>query len=420
MTEIKLSKLVGGGYADFWRCKKRYRVIKGSRGSKKSTTCALWYIIHLMAYPEANLLVVRRYANTLRDSCFAVLNWAIDRLGVTQYWKVTKSPLELTFIPTGQKIIFRGLDDGLKITSITVTHGVLCWTWLEECYEIENEEDFNKLEMSIRGQLPKGLFKQYTFTFNPWSEHTWLKRRFFDTPDDDVFTKTTTYKVNEWLDESDIRMFDKMRVQNPRRYRIEGEGCWGIAEGLIYENVEKRPLNFDDFVGNPKYKAFYGLDFGFTDPTAFVMGFYDAENIYVLKELYVTGVTNQIIAKQIKSLGVTGEVVYCDAAEPKSIEELRKAGINARPAVKGPDSVLFGIQQLQNFKIIYDPSCANFDIEIQNYCWTKDRQGKTTDKPDHEFSHLMDALRYALAGQIKQHGHKMHSSNIKYLRRFTR
>ena len=349
MGTYKLSELVGAGYADFWRCKKRYRVVKGSRGSKKSVTCALWFIINLMAYPDANLLVIRRYANTLRDSCFAVLNWAVERLGVAEYWKVTKSPLEMTFIPTGQKIIFRGLDDGLKITSIAVTRGVLCWVWFEESYEIEKEEDFNRVEMSIRGQLPKGLFKQYTLTFNPWSEHTWLKKRFFDTPDDDTFVKTTTYKVNEWLYESDIRLFEKMCIENPRRYRIEGNSEWGIAEGLIYENVEKRPLSFDDFVSNPKYKAFYGLDFGFTDPTAFVMGFYDAENIYVLKELYLTGTTNQVIAKQIKKLGVTGEVVKCDADEPKSIEELRKAGINARLAVKGPDSVLFGIQQLQNF-----------------------------------------------------------------------
>lgn len=419
MGTFKLSELVGVGYADFWRCKKRYRVLKGSRGSKKSVTCALWYVINLMAYPDANLLVIRRYASTLRDSCFAVLNWAIERLGVAEYWKVTKSPLELVFIPTGQKIIFRGLDDGLKITSIAVTHGVLCWVWFEEAYQIESEEDFNRVEMSIRGQLPKNLFKQYTLTFNPWSEHTWIKRRFFDVPDEDVFTKTTTYKVNEWLDESDLRVFEKMRIDNPRRYRIEGEGNWGIAEGLIYENVEKKVLNFGDFVGKPQFKAFYGLDFGFTDPTAFVMGFYDAECIYVLKEIYAAGLTNQAIANQIKSLGVTGEIVYCDAAEPKSIEELRKAGINARPAVKGPDSVLFGIQQIQNYKIVYDSSCSNFDIEIQNYCWTKDRQGKTTDKPDHEFSHLMDALRYALAGQLnKRHGFKMHSSNINYLRRF--
>lgn len=130
MQEIKLSEVVGGGYADFWNCRKRYRVVKGSRGSKKSVTCALWYIINMMANPEANTLVVRRYANTLRDSCFAVLNWAIERLGVSQFWKITKSPLEMVYLPTGQKILFRGLDDGLKITSITVTHGVLCWVWI--------------------------------------------------------------------------------------------------------------------------------------------------------------------------------------------------------------------------------------------------------------------------------------------------
>lgn len=399
--ELRLSEIVGGAYKDFWNCRQRYRVVKGSRGSKKSVTSALWYIINMMVYPEANTLVVRRYANTLRDSCFAVLNWAIERLGVSQYWKVTKSPLEMEFIPTGQKILFRGLDDGMKITSITVKHGVLCWVWIEEAFEI-NEEEFNKLDLSIRGKSPKGLWKQLTLTFNPWSEQSWLKHRFFDVKDDEIFTKTTTYKCNEWLDEHDRAVFEKMREQNPRRYRIEGEGFWGVAEGLIYENTGKAELDDSKFRGNPrKYRAFFGLDFGFTDPTAFVGGFVDQDEkvIYVCYELYLTNVTNQDVAKHLKEdIGLRGEVVYCDSAEPKSIEELRRAGINAKPAIKGPDSVNFGIQKIQNYKIIYDSRCENFEHEICNYCWEKDKNGKPTGKPDHEFSHCCDALRYGCAG----------------------
>ena len=209
---LSLSKLIGKGYADVWHCQKRFRVVKGSRASKKSVTVAYWYVINLMAHPDANLLVVRRWERTLRNSCYAVLLWAIEQLGMSDLWKATVSPL----IPTGQKILFRGLDDSLKVTSITVTKGVLCWVWLEEAYEVENEDTFNKLEMSIRGVMPKGLFKQFTLTFNPWSE-CWLKTRFFDTQNDDVLAVTTTYKCNEWLDESDLKQFEAMRLNNPRR-----------------------------------------------------------------------------------------------------------------------------------------------------------------------------------------------------------
>lgn len=251
--------------------------------------------------------------------------------------------------------------------------------------------------MSIRGQLPKGLFKQFTLTFNPWSE-CWLKTRFFDNPDDDTLAMTTTYTCNEWLDEADLKAFEKMKVNSPRRYRIEGLGDWGISEGLIYSNTERRDIKLQDFVGQRGYNAFYGLDFGFTDPTAFVGGFinFEQKEIYILMEMYEPGLTNQDTAERLKAKGIRHEIIKCDAAEPKSIEELRKAGINAKAAAKGPDSVKFGIQKLQNFKIIYSPDCVNFEHEIKNYCWAKDRQGKHTDSPDHEYSHLMDALRYAI------------------------
>lgn len=397
MPELSLTDLIGKGYKEFWNSKKRFRVIKGSRASKKSVTAAYWIIINMMAYPESNALVLRRYERTLRDSCFAVLQWVINQLCVASCWKVTTSPLEMTYLPTGQKILFRGLDDPLKVTSITVKHGVLNYVWLEESYEVENEDTFNKIEMSIRGQMPKGYFKSFILTFNPWSE-CWLKKRFFDNPDDDTLAMTTTYTCNEWLDEADLKEFEKMRVNSPRRYRIEGLGDWGISEGLIYSNTERRDIKLQDFVGQRGYNAFYGLDFGFTDPTAFVGGFinFELKEIYILMELYEPGLTNQDTAERLKAKGIRHEIIKCDAAEPKSIEELRKAGINAKAAAKGPDSVKFGIQKLQNFKIIYSPDCVNFEHEIKNYCWAKDRQGKQTDSPDHEYSHLMDALRYAI------------------------
>lgn len=163
---VSIREIIGGSYDDFWRSKKRYVVVKGSRASKKSTTAALKIITRMMQYPLANTLVVRKTGASLKDSCWTQLRWAIDRLGVSQYWKARVSPLELEYLPTGQKILFRGLDDALKVTSITVKTGVLCWGLLEEAYEVD-EDDFNRVDESLRGQLPPGYYIQWLIIFNP-------------------------------------------------------------------------------------------------------------------------------------------------------------------------------------------------------------------------------------------------------------
>lgn len=396
--KISLQKTVGKGYADFWKTKKRYRVCKGSRGSKKSKTAALNMIIRLYQYPESNGLCVRRYSNTLRDSVYSDLLWAIHKLGLDNYFTWTVSPMQIIRKKTGQKILFRGLDDGMKITSISVDKGVLCWVWIEEAFEITNEDDFNKLDMSIRGEVPDGYFKQITLTFNPWSATSWLKARFFDVDDDDIFAKTTTWQCNEWLDEADRKIFLKMKANNPRRYRIEGDGEWGIAEGLIYENFKVEEFDVDEIRQIPGIKSAFNLDFGFTDPNAFVCEMVDNTNmkIYIFDEWYQSGVTNKIIAAKIKEMGYGGQVIVCDSAEPKSIAELQEEGIRAEPSRKGKDSVNHGIQLIQNYEIIIHPKCIEFYKEISNYCWAKDKDGKPTDKPDHEFSHGMDSMRYGV------------------------
>lgn len=394
---ISLKELVGKGYNDFWNCRKRYRVCKGSRGSKKSKTAALNMIYRIIKYPLSNGLCVRRYSNTLRDSVFSDLKWAIHKLHLDDYFECTVSPMQIVRRTTGQKILFRGLDDGLKITSISVDYGVLCFIWIEEAFEVTNEDDFNKLDMSVRGEVLEGYFKQITLTFNPWSATSWLKARFFDVVDDDIFTKTTTWECNEWLDASDRNLFLKMKVNNPRRYRIEGDGEWGIAEGLIYEKVRFENFDIDKIRAINGIKAAFGLDFGFTDPNAFVCMLIDntAMKIYVFDEWYKTGVTNKIIAQAIKDKGYGGQRIICDCAEPKSIAELQEEDINAEASRKGKDSVNHGIQLIQNYEIIvHDVNCPEFRSEILNYCWLKDKNGKPTDKPDHDFSHGMDAMRY--------------------------
>ena len=398
--KLSLQKIVGKNYADFWNCRQRYRAVKGSRGSKKSKTAALNLIYRIVRYPLSNGLCVRRYGNTLRDSMFSDLKWAVHQLQLDTWWEFSVSPMQATYKPTGQKILFRGLDDGMKITSISVDHGVLNFVWIDEAYEIR-EDDFNKLDMSIRGELPEGYFKQITLTFNPWSANSWLKKRFFDKPSDDILSLTTTWKCNEWLGDDDRKLFEEMRLNNPRRYRIEGDGEWGIAEGLIYENVEIKDYDVDA-LRQSGLKPAYGLDFGYTDPNAFVAMLIDNDKkvIYIFDEFYKTGITNKQIAEEIKRKGYGSERIICDCAEPKSIAELQDEGIRAEPSRKGRDSVTHGIQLIQNYKIIVHSRCVDFTKEISNYCWAKDRDGKPTDKPDHEFSHGMDAMRYGVQKAI--------------------
>lgn len=394
-NEISLSKAIGKGYNRFWNSQKRYVVCKGSRGSKKSKTTALWHIVKLMQYPLANALVVRKVERTLRDSCFSDLKWAIHKLGVDAYWKATTSPMELTYTPTGQKIIFRGLDDPLKITSISVPVGFINFVWIEEAYEINKESDFDMLDESVRGELPDGYFKRITVTFNPWNERHWLKARFFDNPSEDTLSMTTTYQCNEWLDESDLKLFEEMKKRNPRRYQVAGLGNWGVTEGIVYENWEEVVFTFDEI---KMLDTAFGLDFGYTvDETALPYAFIDLKNsiIYIWDELYERGLSNKAIYQKIYEAGYSKDEITADSAEPKSIDELRSLGLRRiKGAKKGRDSINAGIQFIQNFKIKIHPRCTNFLTEISNYTWDKDKFGNRVNRPIDEFNHLMDALRY--------------------------
>lgn len=404
---VHLPDVVGRGYGTFWRFKGRYRVCKGSRASKKSKTTALNFITRMMEYPQANLLVVRKTFRTLKDSCFTELKWAIHRLGVDAFWEFKESPLEMTYKPTGQKIYFRGLDDPLKVTSITVEVGCLCWMWIEEAYEIMNEADFDMLDESIRGEVPDGLFKQITLTFNPWNQHHWMKKRFFDAPPSpDILAMTTNYLCNEWLDEADRRLFERMKTQNPRRYQVAGLGHWGIAEGLIFENWREEAFSIDSIRGLDSVGSAFGLDFGYTnDPSALFCGLLDptAKTLWVFDEMYKRGMSNEAIHTEVVNMGYAKEKIRADCAEPKSIDRLRDLGlVNIRAARKGKDSVRNGIDYLQDFQIIVHPRCVNFITEISNYTWDTDsKTGKRLNVPVDDFNHLMDAMRYGCEDFIK-------------------
>lgn len=448
VVELDLNEVIGREYEEFWYSRERYRVLKGSRASKKSKVTALWYISNLMKYPEANLVVIRKRLNTHRTSTRNDLIWAINRLKVQGDWLYSKSDngeLTITRKSTGQKIFFRGFDDPLNITSFSVNIGVLCWAWFEEAFQIESESDFDKVDKSIRGKLPDGrdleevgLWKQITFTFNAWSDKSWLKRRFFDkcpnvnitedeldqytahkrnrinkfavNKEESIFVGTTIYACNEFLDKEDERLFNQTRVNNPIAFNIEGLGNWGISEGLIYNNWTIMDFDYKEIIkksvninGKTKLKIRFGLDFGYTnDMAALIACIVDEENlrIWIFDEFYKVGQTNMMLASMLQYKGYNKEIIRCDAAEPKSIDELKYFGINnAVKAEKGKGSINQGISRLKDYKIIVHPSCENTVIELSNYVWSKDKDtDKLLNKPIDEFNHLMDALRYATEG----------------------
>lgn len=410
---VYLPDIIGKGYGKFWKFKGRYAVCKGSRASKKSKTAALKIIYNMMKYDKANTLVVRKTYRTLKDSCWTDLKWAAKRLGVENLWDFKLSPLEAIYIPTGQRILFRGLDDPFKVTSITVEYGYLCWGWLEEAYEIRSETDFDTLDESIRGELPAPLWKQWNITFNPWNEHHWLKKRFFDAKNDsDILALTTNYTCNEWLDEADFRLFEKMKKNNPRRYQVAGLGNWGIVDGLVYERWREDDFTLDEIVN---CESVCGIDFGYTnDPAAVFIGFIDleGEKLYVWDEIYKKGLSNRRLYEEIEELHYQKKSFTADCAEPKSIDELKGYGLKVKQSLKGKDSILHGIQFIQDFEIIVHPRCVNFITEIENYTWDEDKFGNKINRPIDDFNHLMDAMRYAVEKYARNNDPRLNTSPI--------
>lgn len=401
-NQVAISDIIGEGYNEFWHNKQFYRAVKGSRGSKKSKTAALNFIYRIMRFRWANLLVVRRYTNTNKQSTFTDLKWAANRLGVAHLFNFNSSMPEITYNPTGQKILFRGLDDPLKITSISVDVGMLSWVWIEECFQIESEDDFRTLVESIRGSHDDPeFFKQITMTFNPWSERHWLKRTFFDeeTREKDTFAVTTTFRCNEWLDDVDRQRYLDLYRTNPRRARIVADGEWGVAEGLVFENFEER-----DFDPAAKIKEIgevtHGQDYGFTnDPTTVISSVVDFDNkeIWIYDEHYERAMTTNDIYEMLRQKELLKANITGDSAEPRLIKELVSKGVRRlHGSVKGKDSIWHGINFLHEFNIFIHPSCQHTIEEFNTYIFDQDKEGNWLNQPVDENNHIMDALRYSM------------------------
>ncbi len=410
---LYLPDIVGGGYADFWHTRARYRVVKGSRASKKSKTAALWYIYHLLKYPDANLIVVRRTYRTLERSAYTELRWAINRLGAEKYFEFKTSPLEIRIKETGQKIFFQGLDDPLKLTSLTVSRGVLCWMWIEEAYEVDSEDAFNTLDESIRGEVPSGLFKQITLTFNPWSENHWMKKRFFDRASPDVFTMTVNYKVNEWLDDADRRMFEDMRLRDPERYRVSGLGEWGVGGGQFFSEFTSLTHIVPAMPIACGARIYRTIDYGLDALACLFIAVDSLGYATVFKEVYAHDLIVSAAAAEILEAS-RGMDVYCTFAPPDLWARQKDSGKSIAmlfsqygvPLTASDNNRVGGWMALKEwFKVLPDETggksprlrisaaCENLIRCLPSLIGDKKRAGDCLTEP-HEITHLPDALRY--------------------------
>ena len=393
-------------FRDADRSRLRYIIMKGSAGSGKSVDTAQNYILRLMQDSGRNLVCIRKSDITNRDSTYAELTAAIYRMfgdKYGRYWKINASPLSLVFMPNGNQIIFRGVNDEKqreKLKSITFRKGKLTDVWIEEATEI-TQADFEIIDDRLRGELPAGQFYQIRCTFNPVSASHWIKKVFFDVEDSNVLTHHSTYLMNRFIDDAYRDRMLRRKEVDPDGYKIYGLGEWGEAGGLILtnyivEDFDTSPERFDHMVN--------AQDFGFNHANCVgEVGFKDGD-LYLCKELYVFEKdTDEIISladgKFNKKLRM-----YCDSAEPDRIQMWKKAGYRALAVKKEPGSVHAQIDYLKQRKIHIHPDCVNTIKEIGQWKWKKDeRQNIYTDEPVNFFDDAMAMLRYSIEDERK-HG----------------
>ncbi len=427
--EVKsISKIIGANYNEFWHYRGRYRVVKGGRGSKKSTTTAIWFIYHLLKHPKANALCVRAFYKDLKDSCYSELRKACIRLGVIDKFKFTVSPLEITVKATGQKILFRGFDKAESVTSITVSEGCLCWVWVEEAFQIDDEDDFNKLDFSIRGKdiADYGLFPQITLTMNPWAE-MWIKDRFFDKPSADVMTMTRNYFHNEFLSKDDYRLFNELKEENPERYKVEGLGEWGMPGGRYFSEWREGIHVCEPFEIPAYYRRYVAFDYGLDMFACYFIALSERNEAYVYKEIHRSGLIVSEAIEALKEATEPEEHIYSYIAPPdmwnkrqetgKSIADwFSDYGIGLERAsneriqswlnMKEWLKVYKDEQGIETAKLKIFRNCTNLIRCMPRLAMDEKRPNDVAKEP-HEITHAPDALRYFIASQpVPERPHK--------------
>lgn len=401
MSEIKLSTLIGPAYKelarDVFQHAHTHYDLSGGRGSLKSSAVSLLVPLLLLTHQNAHALVLRKVANTIRDSVYSQYIWAIGELGMAAYWDAKVAPMELIYRKTGQKIMFRGADDPMKIKSIKVPFGYIAVTHFEEKDQFAGRSEIRTiLQSTMRGGSEFWNFESYN---PPISRDNWANIDSLEERADRLCHSSTYLQApREWLGEQFITEAEHLKETDFRTYQHEYLGIPVGTGGNVFDNLELRDITDEEV--SQFDRIYQGADWGwFPDPFAFIRLHYDRarETIYLIDEHYVNKQGNEQTGNWIKEHNYTDTYVTCDSAEPKSCADYRSMGIPAKAAVKGPGSVDYGMKWLQRRKIVIDrrrtPNAYN---EFVNYEYERNRDGDIISGYPDENNHIIDATRYAL------------------------
>lgn len=409
----RISEIINKNFYEFWRTinsnKYLFHVLKGGRASAKSTHIAIWLVLALMKYP-VTCLCIRKVGNTLAESVFEQLKEAIEILNVSHVWKVQKSPLQLVYIPRGNKFIFRGADDPAKIKSIKMSKFPIAFVWFEELAEFKTEDEVSTIVNSVlRAELPPGLSYKVIYSYNPPKrKQSWVNKK-FETQfiPNNTYVYHSTYLDNPHISKAFIEEAEEVKKKNEFKYRWEYLGE-PIGSGVVpFSNLIFRTITDEEIASFDNIRQ--GNDFGYaTDPMAFVRLHYDKKKriIYFLDEIYGVKMSIRELATKIKEKGYNDIPITCDSAEPRSIAELREHGIKALKAKKGPGSIEFGENWLDDLEAIVIDSkrTPNIAKEYENIDYQTDKDGNIRPKLEDKDNHSIDATRYALELDMKTHG----------------
>ena len=366
----------------------RYEVYYGGAGSGKSVFIAQKLLVKACNH-KRKVLVIRKYGTTLKDSVFTLITDMLKKWQLFSMCKINLTTYTIT-LPNGSVFLFKGMDDSEKIKSITDITDI----WCEEATEL-SEDEYTQLDLRLRA-LAANL--QLIVSFNPVSKANWVYKKWFEPGArySNTMILRTTYKDNRFLPPEYIAALEEKMHSNPTYYRIYALGEFASLDKLVYNNWHQEIFDHREKIGT----LCIGLDFGFVNgPSALVASIVDPEHkrLYIFKEWGETNKTNDELAKIITSLGFSKSHIIADCAEQKSIEELKRAGITRIKACsKGKDSIMHGIQKLQQYEIIVHPDCTGVITELENYSWTKTKDGDYINKPIDSFNHYLDALRYSI------------------------
>ena len=385
---LKQSMFVPKFYPYLLDYSRRWEIYMGSAGSAKSYFITQKLIIRACRQP-IKILVCRRYGTTIRNSCFSLFKDILAYWKLTQFVKIRETDFNIKF-PNGSEIIFLGLDDETKLLSL---NNIGC-IFIEEAYEVP-KEIVEQLNLRMRAKVEN---QQIILAFNPISKNSWLYDFCEKNPPKNCLYIHSTYKDNPFLPKEYVESMEEMIVRNPAKARVYAFGEWGVdSEGLVITNWRKEEFNAMELAAaGLEHRA--GIDLGWVDKTAIIDTLYDRESrtIYVFNEFYKSGCQLSDIVSAIGDMNLRKTKIFVDSAEPRSIQFFKQEGINAVGCSKGKDSVKAGLMFLQDALIIVHPSCQNFIMELENFSYIKSKiTGEWTEDTTHEWSHAIDACRYA-------------------------